>query len=1056
MIPQNTIEEILTLDAGEVIGRYIQLRKKGSSYQACCPFHEEKTPSFSVSSVRNMYKCFGCGKGGNHINFVMELKKLDYPSAIKEIASQHNIIIPQDQRSDEQKKEDDRVLGLYQVNEMAMEWFRLQLKENPKSLEYVTGRWKQDSIQDFKIGYAPDSWDSLKKWAGSNGIKETALLEAGLLTESKSKVFDYFRNRIIFPIMNRTGRVVGFTGRDFSGKEDVAKYFNTRETEIYKKNHTLYGIHAAWKAIKEKGYVHLVEGNPDVIRLHELGKFNTVSSGGTSLTQDQIKEIQRYTNSVTIIGDSDKAGVNASIKSGKLIVSAGLFCNMIQLPAEDGKKEDPDSFFKDGNEFDQYAKDHLIDYIFWLAENRKEKCKNPDLKSKLIDEISELISKLPANSSEIYIEQLSAIIKPKKAWQDKLKSLQAEEPVKEETGVKIPAKVLLSDWEKYGFYDDHNQYFFRTKEGIRRGCNFVMEPKFHIRSIMNAKRLFRIVNEFGYEQTIEIPQKDLISLSNFRLRLESLGNFIWEAGEPELYRLKRFLYEKTLSADEIVQLGWQKQGFWAWSNGIYNSPEFKKTDPNGIIAIDQNNYYLPSSSNIFESEEKLFSAERHIKHMPGKISLFDFSSRLIEVFGDNAIISLCFFFASIFRDHIFRPFGFFPILNFFGPKGTGKSDFAVILLQLFGPQKVGPNIVNSTLPALGDHVGLMANGFIHIDEYKNSLDPAKIEFLKGLWNGVGRNVKDMDFDKKKKESPVDCGIILTGQEMPNADIALYTRLIFLAFNRDEFSAAEKDRFSKLKELSQKGLTHLTHEVLNHRAVFVDKFIESYELVSADLLKSLDTVKVMDRIFRNWLIPLASFYTLKDLIRVPFDYARVLSLTRELLIRQNLESNNSNEIAIFWSIVEFLAKDGQIREGVDFTIELVDKLKTDTIDSDWKKAKTILFIDHTRLFPLYRIHGQKSKDNIIPLKTLEFYLKSSKEYLGKKLSKEFKTQENGRLIPDQEVSVSKNGKETVKKIRHITTAMAFEYDLLNISISNITIVEEKNNSDDNKNEPDLPF
>ncbi|MEI7526519.1 MAG: DNA primase [Mariniphaga sp.] len=1060
MIQQISIDEVNSLDISEVIGKYITLNRKGANYHGQCPFHKEKTPSFSVSPAKGIYKCFGCGKAGNSIGFVMEFKQLDFISAVKAIANDHNIIIHQEMETKETRERFTRSEQLYSANKLAQTWFaeNLREKENATALEYAQGRWNDETIADFGIGFAPDKWDGMKLWAKTKGISESILVETGLLSESNGKFFDSFRNRLIFPIFDRSARIVGFTGRDFFGKKDTPKYFNTRQTEIFTKGKILYGYHLAIKSIKEHGFAYMVEGNADVIRMHQIGIANTVGAGGTSLTRDQISELKSRTDSLTLIGDSDKAGQAAVIKNGKMIIESGLFCNVIELPnGED--KQDPDSFFTSVAHFDTYATENIQDYIIWQANSQRKKCNNPDIKSKLINELSFLISKLPVSSHDIYIEQLSGIIKPKKAWEDRIRQLISDEPKEEkkEAGSNIPQHVILSDYEKYGFYEDENRYFFRTKDGPKRGCNFIMEPLFHIASVINSKRLYKITNEFGFSQVIELQQKDLISLSNFKLRVESLGNFLFEGMDCDLNKLKRFLYEKTQSCFEIVQLGWQKDGFWAWSNGIY-STKFIASDYNGIVKFSDKNYYLPSSSDIYKSEDNLFVSERRFKFTPSDISLNEYATKLITVFGDNAIFGLCFYFASLFRDHIAKLFGFFPILNLFGPKGAGKTELAISLLQFFGHQGKGPNITNTTKAALADHIALFSNSCCHIDEYTNSLEYEKIEFLKGLWDGTGRTRMNMDKDKKKETTHVDCGIMLSGQHMPTADIALYSRLVFLAFCKVEYSDLEKAAFNELKELEKLGLSHITHELLQHRKLFTSEFMENYKRASDELNFALNNAVIEDRIFRNWLVILASYRTFMNVIRVPWEYRKLLDIAAQLIKRQNQETKKSNELSIFWGIVEFLTNDGLIREDVDFRVDFVSSLKTDllTTETNWHPAKNILFLNHSRIFQLYRVHGQKTKENILPLKTLEYYLMNSKEYLGRKLSVSFKVEENKRVVEDQEVEVNIHGKGVKKVTRRVTTAMAFDYDMLQISILNVVNKQEIDDDIGNPGREPDPF
>lgn len=1031
MLPQSTLDAVQNLDITDVIGKYVTLKKKGSSWSACCPLHNEKTPSFTVNQSKAYFKCFGCGKSGDGIAFVMANDSLDFKDAVLKIAKDHNIAIPQEEHTEQDAADYRHREGMRVTNQLACEWFEQNLHkpENKAALDYVKSRWNDESITQFRIGFASDGWDNLKKWSEEKGIRQEIMMECGLLSESKNRVYDHFRNRIMIPILDSRGRVSGFTGRDFSKDSEAAKYVNTPETDIYTKGDILYGLNFARRTAKERGYMHLVEGNPDVIRLHQIGKANTVGTCGTALTQTQISAIKSICASVTIIGDSDKAGKKAVERSGELLIEAGMFVNVVQLPDE--SKEDPDSYFKDADQFDTYVKENFKDYILWKADTNKHKALNPDLKSRLIDNIAKLICFLPDSSHEVYIDQLSKDIKPRKAWQDAIKAFKAENAPPKEDGWRIPETVSLSNFDKYRFYADGNCYYFQTSKGVKRGTNFTMEPLFHISSVMNAKRLYKITNEFGFSQVIELLQKDMIGLAAFRLRVESIGNFIFEASEAELNILKRYLYEKTESCFEITQLGWQKQGFFAWSNGIYNGT-FTQSDNNGIVKFHDENFYLPASSTVYQGEDSLFVSERRFKFTQGSVSLHDYAAKLLQVFGENAMFGICFYMATLFRDHIFKLFGFFPILNLFGPKGAGKTELAISLMQFFGNQSKGLNMTNTSRPALADHVAMFSNAFCHIDEYKNNIEYEKIEYLKGLWDGTGRTKKNMEQNKRNETSNVDCGIILSGQEMPTADIALFSRLVFLSFTKVEYTDQEKINFNELKEMEKSGLAHITHEILTYRSEFISNFIDNYQAASKILGTMFEKTTIEDRIFRNWTCLLASYRTLAHRINLPFTEGELFSKAYDLIIRQNSETKKSNELSIFWSIVEFLANDGLIKEEVDYRIDCLDRIKTDTLDAQWPVNKNVVYINHSRLFQLYRVHGNKTKENILPLKTLEYYLQHSKEYLGKKLSVAFRVEDNGRIIED---STQYNG-DPVQK-RKITTAMAFEYDLLNINLTSVT-------------------
>ncbi|MFA5816654.1 MAG: CHC2 zinc finger domain-containing protein [Bacteroidales bacterium] len=651
------------------------------------------------------------------------------------------------------------------------------------------------------------------------------------------------------------------------------------------------------------------------------------------------------------------------------------------------EKQDADSFFTDAAHFEKYSNENIQDYIISKARRWSLLPKTPENTRRAIDEISDLIVKMDQGSHDLYIDQVSRLIKPKKSWQDKIKELTKEDApviVKQEETDRIPEHVSLVDWQKYGFYEDKNCYFFRTVKGnIERGCNFTLVPLFHIESTQNAKRIFRITNEYGITRVIEIAQRDLISLGSFKVCVESLGNFLWEVSDTELNKLKRYLYQETKSCLEVTQLGWHKDGFYSWGNGIFNG-SFTKVDDNGIATHGEVNYYLPAFSQIWAKELQHYISERQFLHRDGNtITLKDYSQKLITVFGTNASVALCFYFASLFRDVIIRKFNFFPILDLFGPKGAGKTELAVSIMSFFGKMGKGPNINNTSKAALADHVSQLCNACAHIDEYKNSIDLDKIEFLKGLWDGTGRTRMNMDKDKKKETTAVDCAVILSGQEMPTADIALFSRLIYLTFSKYEYDDQAKKEFNELKAIEKFGNTHITNQILSHRKHFIDNYNDSYDQVSKDLNRAIGEVVIEDRIFRNWLLVLSTYHAIKDKIDVSFTYEGLITLSATQIQVQNRETKKSNEISTFWSIVEYLASDGLIHDGIDFKVDKLPGIKTDEMKSAriFPELTNVIYIQMSRIFQLYRKHGKQSGEKILPLDSIIYYLKNDKRFLG---------------------------------------------------------------------------
>ncbi len=506
-----------------------------------------------------------------------------------------------------------------------------------------------------------------------------------------------------------------------------------------------------------------------------------------------------------------------------------------------------------------------------------------------------------------------------------------------------------------------------------------------------------------------MKQEDLVSLTKFKQRVEGLGNFLWKAADKELTKLKAFLYDKTETAVEITQLGWQRQGFFAFGNGIYYEGKFLPVDDYGIVRIpDKGNFYLPANSKIYRDDIKLFQFERKFIHVTSSnVTLREFTDQIFKVFGDNGRMGFLFLLATLFRDVVVRSNRSFPILNLFGPKGSGKSELGHTLMSFFIIEDTPPNIQNSTPPALSDAVAAVANALVHLDEYKNDLDINKNEFLKGLWDGTGRTRKNMDLDKKRETTAVDSGVILSGQEMPTADIALFSRLIFLSFSSSTFTAQEKKDYQVLKRMRQQGMTHLTLEILKIRHKMEADYPVIYQQTLDDMSEKLEKENIEDRILQNWVAPLAAFRCLETYLDTSLSFKQMMDICLEGIKYQNAQCKQNNELAAFWNMVQFLASEGEINEGGDYRIEYKRHLKTDTVNVFWSETRPVLFIQKSRIFMLYKKHGKSVGDTLLPDSSLKYYLENSKEYLGEARGIRYKVYHKGFV---QMTKVGENNKE----------------------------------------------
>lgn len=417
MIKQETIGKILdTARIEEVVGDFVDLKKRGTSLIGVCPFHNEKTPSFHVSVNKGIYKCFGCGAGGDAVRFVMEHEKYSYPEALRYLAQKYHIEVEEVEQSTEQLAANDKRESLLIVTNWAAKFFREHLwdHEDGKAigLSYFRERgYRDDIIKKFELGYSPEAWEALYEQAQTAGFDESFLEETGLIVRrDDGKRYDRFRGRVMFPIHNLTGRVLGFGGRTLKTDKKVPKYVNSPESIIYHKSDVLYGLFFAKKAITEQDNCFLVEGYADVLSMHQAGVENTVASSGTSLTTGQIRLISRYTKNVTILYDGDTAGIKASLRGMDMLLEEGLNVKVLLFP--DG--DDPDSFaMKHGAmAFKQYIADNSKDFIFYkTAILLKDAGNDPVKRAGVIHDVVDSIALIPDDiKASVFIRECSNLL----------------------------------------------------------------------------------------------------------------------------------------------------------------------------------------------------------------------------------------------------------------------------------------------------------------------------------------------------------------------------------------------------------------------------------------------------------------------------------------------------------------------------------------------------------------------------------------------------------------------------------------------------------------------
>ena len=506
MIDRSTIERIL--DAAQIVDvvqEFVPLKKRGVNYLGLCPFHNEKTPSFTVSPSKEIFKCFGCGKVGNSVNFVMEHEHLSYPEALKYLAKKYHIEVVEKELTQEELEKQNERESLLVVTSYAARQFTENLFHTDEGisigLTYFKERgFRQDTLKKFEVGYGFEKRDAFSKKALEDGYKQDFLVKTGLSIQHEDHIFDRFSSRVMFPIHSLSGQVLGFGGRILKTDTRTAKYLNSPESEIYHKSRILYGIFQARKSITQEDRCYLVEGYTDVMSLHEAKIENVVASSGTSLTQEQVRLIKRFTQNITILYDGDAAGIKASLRGIDLVLEEGMNVKIVLLP----DSEDPDSYSKkvSNEEFIKFLKENETDFIRFKTQLLLSEANNdPVRKADLIRDVVKSIAVIPeAITRTVYIKECSTV-------------LEVSEPILYHEVNKLRQQKSFQDRNKYPGPED-----------LPVPPPVIIKPVQHETvTYYSEKEIIRLLLKFGseeFERTInkEDGKEEVLTVSDYIVR----------------------------------------------------------------------------------------------------------------------------------------------------------------------------------------------------------------------------------------------------------------------------------------------------------------------------------------------------------------------------------------------------------------------------------------------------------------------------------------------------------------------------------------------------------
>ncbi|WP_289055768.1 DNA primase [Carboxylicivirga marina] len=731
-----------------IVENYIKLQKAGTNYKACCPFHNEKTPSFSVNPAKGIFKCFGCDKGGNAIEFIKEHENLEFKEAVEIGAEILNVSFEWKKSTsfDEVKYRHEESLKV--ACSIIEKFFQGQVKHKQVQ-EYIKER--KLAIPEngsFNIGYAPNG-NALLAHARNSGLKTDILEEIGVLKSADNGLYDFFRNRLIFPVSNSRGQTIAFAGRDLSENPKV-KYLNTPESCIYTKGNELYALNAARFSINNEDRAFVVEGYSDVLRMHDIGIINTVATCGTALTNAQAKLLKRYTNKVILIFDGDAAGLHATDRNAEILIKNQFHVSVVHLP----EKQDPDSAFTTKELFLQHTEKQK-DYVVFKTESYGDKFANdPVKKSEAIKSIASLIACYDKTDQEVYLDFVSELIKPKKAWQDALRdySQPTEKKTKKKENISEIIKLKKEQQENLlsnHFYEGDGAYWTMEGKNAKQISNFTFEALFCVfhkdpQGRVDLKYVLRLMSQYGRKRLAIISSDDFCTPASFKKQVHRRHGFFWYGNDSQLDNIKNVKLLGIPEAKELERVGYnESNNFWVFANGLYysksfhpideygitthatlinNLDEFDKVPPESQIRIGDTFHVLNTTAefigkygkeklkdNIKQGKVyllhffylpygkalKIGSSEggnpfkensKFVKPIKGSIwSFSQWAASMTKVYPGNAELLIAYYIATIFSDLIYKAnFGYFPLLFLFGKRQSGKSTAARSIMYMFG------------------------------------------------------------------------------------------------------------------------------------------------------------------------------------------------------------------------------------------------------------------------------------------------------------------------------------------------------------------------------------
>lgn len=1025
-------------------------------FEATSPFNpNDRTPSFKVSPAKNNFVCYSTQHKGDGIKFVMLKEACTFFEAVEKIGSICGLSLEREEETEEVKKKRSEKEDLFRLMEWASKKYQMQLNKMPAdhwTKQMIAGREMcEETLVRFGIGYAPEEWKFL-----TNPIIETAKFEAGktagLVNVKEGNSYDFFKNRLIFPIEDVNGHVIGFGGRcadDDPAKENGRKYINSKESIIYSKSRSLYGIYQAKNSIAKSKTAMLVEGYTDVTAMHQVGCDNTVGTGGTALSDEQCKLLKRFAAHVIICRDNDgfdengnlKAGLKAAMKDVDILLVHGFKVSVVVFP----EGEDPDSFSRKHENISEYISENVTDAVDWKTTILKNQASNdPDKISESVNEVAKMLFNIKDDVKRgLYLKNCSKTLKqPLKILKEKVEDFTsvALEKVKEGKNVGtssedlgLPPGADFEEFQKHGYCTIGNSCWFQNRSGhFSKGTNYRLTPLFHVYGKTDNKRLCEIVNEKNAKKLIDFDSSDFVARNKYDEKLIKEGEFYNQPSfqSREFLLLRNRILSDFIMAYELKTLGWQKEGFFAYANCVYFNGIIKNVNAYGIVQVetegieaseyfeDIKHYYSPAFSEIYKhsrDDDDPYENDRYLEFKQSPVAIHTWMKQLHKVYGKKAVTGIAFIVASMFRDIYIKRYQFFPHLFLTGEKGSGKSKFGESLVALF-TYKQEPFDLNSGTPvAFYRRLSRNMNIPTMLEEFHDNVEDRIFQSLKGAYDGRGREMGKASGDNRTTTTKVNSSLIILSQYLSSRDDnSLTSRSIIEHFIKpqESFTNEQLEEYSRLKSWEEEGLSSMLIEVLQYRKDIEHDLHTTYAELNKKLKKELSGIEYQERMLQNYVALMAPVKLLYGRIQFPFAFEDMYKQFKEAIIDSSDLIIESEGLAEFWRTLEYLL-DRQpftlLKNGFHFIIDTFPTLSLQSRkgekDTTWENTsrKKVLLLRLNAVHQLYHKEvSTREGVDVIGENTLRNYFKSKKYFIGAVKSHRFEDTSTSAYVFDYEM------------------------------------------------------